>query len=64
MQPPEPILMFTQGSHTYDVKKEQEQEVLITTKEGGANVSQMLDNSSPPKVDKKKDGYVTMINYF
>jgi len=39
------------------VKEEKEQEV--PTEEGGANLSQKLDNPSPPKVDKKKVGYVT-----
>jgi hypothetical protein len=38
-QLPEPLLMLTQGSQIYDAKKEEEQEVLITTKEGGVNVS-------------------------
>lgn len=50
--------MFTQGAQTYDVEEEEELEVLVLTKEGGANLSQTLDNQNPPKVDKKKVGYV------
>ncbi len=59
MQPLKPILMFTQGTHIYDAKEEAEQEVFVPTKEGGANLSKMLDNLSPPKVKKEKTGYVT-----
>jgi hypothetical protein len=59
MQPLEPILMFTQGAQTYDVEEEEEPKVLVLTKEGGTNLSQTLENQSPPKVDKKKVGYVT-----
>jgi hypothetical protein len=40
-------------------KEEDEWDVLVPIKEGGVNLSQMLDNLSPLKVDKKKDGYVT-----
>jgi hypothetical protein len=58
-QPPKPILMLTQGAHTYDVEEETEQEVFVLTKEGGSNLSKTLDNLSPPKVNKKKIGYVT-----
>jgi hypothetical protein len=50
--------MFTQGAQTYDAGEEEKQEVLIAN-EGGVNLSQMLENRSPPKVDKKKVGYVT-----
>jgi len=41
------------------VEEEGEQKVLIPLKEGGANLSQTLDNPSPSKLDKKKVGYVT-----
>jgi hypothetical protein len=51
----EPILMFTQGAQTYDAGEEEKQEVLIAN-EGGVNLSQMLENRSPPKVDKRKLG--------
>jgi hypothetical protein len=37
---------------------EEEQEVFFSIEEGGVNLSQTLDNPSPPKVDKKKVGYV------
>ncbi len=46
-------------STTYDVKEEDERDVLVLIKKGGVNLSQMLDNLSPLKVDKKKVGYVT-----
>ncbi len=39
MQPLEPILMLTQGTHTYDAEEEEEQEILVPTKEGGTNLS-------------------------
>jgi len=51
MQSPQPILMFTQGAHTYDAEEEKEQEIFVPTKESGANLSKTLDNLSPPKVD-------------
>jgi hypothetical protein len=51
--------MFTQGAQTYDVEEQEEPKVLVLTKEGGANLSQTLDNQNPPKVDKKKVSYVT-----
>jgi hypothetical protein len=38
-QPLEPMLMLTQGAHTFDVKEEEEQEVFVPTEEGGANLS-------------------------
>jgi hypothetical protein len=38
MQPPEPILMLTQGTQTFDVEEEEE-EVLMPTKEDGVNLS-------------------------
>jgi hypothetical protein len=52
------MLMLTQGTQTFDVEEEEEQKVLIPIEEGGANLSQTLDNPNPPKVDKKKVGYV------
>jgi hypothetical protein len=51
--------MLTQGAQTSDVKEEDERDVLVLIKEGGVNLSQMLDNLSPLKVDKKKVGYAT-----
>jgi hypothetical protein len=41
------------------VEEEKEQEVPIPIKEGGANLSQTLDNPNPPKLDNKKVGYVS-----
>jgi hypothetical protein len=41
------------------VEEEDEQHVLVPIEEGGANLSQMLDNPSSPKVDKKEASYVT-----
>jgi hypothetical protein len=52
-QPSKPMLMFTQN---FDAKEEDEQKVLIPIEEGGANLSQKLDNLNPLKVDKKKLG--------
>jgi hypothetical protein len=43
-QPPKPILMLTQGAHTYDAEEEAKQKVFVPTKEGGANLSKTLDN--------------------
>jgi hypothetical protein len=53
------MLMLTQGALTSDVEEEDEQDVLVLIKEGGANLSQTLDNLSPLNVDKKKASYVT-----
>ncbi len=41
------------------MEEEKEQEVPIPIKEGGANLSQTLDNPNPPKLDNKKVGYVS-----
>ncbi len=41
------------------MEEEGERKVLVLIKEGGANLSQTLDNPSPLKLDKKKVGYVT-----
>jgi hypothetical protein len=38
------MLMLTQGAQTSDVKEEDERDVLVLIKEGGVNLSQMLDN--------------------
>jgi hypothetical protein len=44
------------------VEDEEEQEVVVPIEEGGTNLSQTLDNLSPPKVNKKKVSYVTREN--
>ncbi len=41
------------------MEEEDERDVLVPIKKGGTNISQMLDNLSPPNVDKKKASYVT-----
>jgi hypothetical protein len=51
--------MLTQGAQTSDSKEEDEQGVVIPIEEGGANLSQTLDNLNLSKVDKKKVSYVT-----
>ncbi len=53
------MLIITQGAQTYNADEEEERKVLIPIEEGGVNMSQMLDNLNPPKVDKKKVSYVT-----
>jgi len=58
-QAPEPMLMLAQGPQTSNAKEQDERGVFVPIEEGGANLSQTLDNMNPPKVDKKKVGYVT-----
>ncbi len=62
LQPPEPMLMLTQGAQTTNVEDDEKQEVVVPIEEGGANLSQKLDNLSPLKVNKKKASYVTRGN--
>ncbi len=59
MQAPEPMLMLAQGTQPFNAKEEDERGVLVPIEEGGANLSQTLDNLNPSKMDKKKVGYVT-----
>jgi hypothetical protein len=59
MQPQEPMLMVIQGTQIFDAEEEDEWNVIVPIEEGGANLSQTLDNLSPPNVDKKKASYVT-----
>jgi hypothetical protein len=52
------MLMLTQGTQKTNVEDKEKQKVVVPIKEGGANLSQMLENSNPSKVNKKKVGYV------